>query len=86
MGQPYGLIAQYKATPPTLNDGDYTPIMTDNKGRVILGAGALATGQTYTVTNPVTARSLNVSTATTTDVAQVMGTLINDLKAVGILS
>lgn len=39
----------------------------------------------YTVTNPVTTRSINVSTATANDVAKVLGTLIADLKTSGVL-
>lgn len=38
-------------------------------------------GQPYTVTNPVDNRSLNVSTATLSQVTQVVGTLIADLQA-----
>lgn len=42
--------------------------------------GGMQTGFTYTVTNPVTNRSLNVSTATLADVTQVLGQLIRDLQ------
>jgi hypothetical protein len=38
----------------------------------------------YTVTNGVTTRTLNVSTATANDVAKVLGTLITDLKNRGV--
>ena len=39
----------------------------------------------YTVTNPTTDRALNVTTDTTAQVAAVLGTLIEDLKAAGVL-
>ena len=39
----------------------------------------------YTVTNPTTDRSLNVTADTTAQVAAVLGTLIEDLKAAGVL-
>jgi len=38
-------------------------------------------GQPFSVANPVVNRSLNVSTATLSQVAQVLGTLVGDLKA-----
>jgi len=51
-----------------------------------LPAAALdASPPTYTVTNPTTNRSLDETTGTLSDVAQVLGTLIQDLQAKGIL-
>jgi hypothetical protein len=55
------------------------------------GNGVAFNGQTpaarpdYTVTNPTTDRSLNVTADTTAQVAQVLGTLIDDLIAIGLL-
>lgn len=40
----------------------------------------------YTVSNLTKTRTLNVSTATLTDVANFVGTLVEDLKAVGKLA
>lgn len=42
-------------------------------------------GNAYTVTNPSTDRALNVSADTTAQVAAVLGTLIADLQAAGVL-
>lgn len=81
-----GLPARYFATLPTLVDGEASPIMVDNRGRVIISPATIATGQAYTTSNVVTTRTLNASTATTGDVANVLGSLIADLKTIGILS
>lgn len=81
-GQPF----RYFATPPTWNEGEGGAALVDNKGRLQLAVGALATGQTYTVTNATPTRTLNAATATTGDVANVVAALITDLKSIGIIS
>lgn len=47
--------------------------------------GAVQSANAYTVTNPSTDRALNVSGDTTAQVAAVLGTLIADLQAAGVL-
>jgi len=42
--------------------------------------------QTYTVTNPVTDRSFDTTTITTQNLAQVVGTIIADLQAYGLMA
>jgi hypothetical protein len=51
-----------------------------------VGRSFIVSGGVYTVTNPSTDRSLNVSADTTAQVAAVLGTLIADLQGRGILS
>ncbi len=48
-------------------------------------AFAASPSSAYTVTNPTTDRGLNVTADTTAQVAQVLGTLIADLQAAGLL-
>jgi hypothetical protein len=55
-----------------------------HKNALSFQAGATGTGA-YTVTNPTTDRGLNVTADTTAQVAQVVGTLIADLQARGLI-
>ena len=48
---------------------------------VFLSTALAAHGQPYTVTNPTDNRALNVSTATLSQLSQVVGTLIGDLQS-----
>lgn len=56
-----------------------------NDGAFAFRGGTVAIPSTYTVTNPTVNRSINVTGITTGQVAQVLGTLISDLQARGIL-
>jgi hypothetical protein len=47
---------------------------------------ALAIADTFTVTTPTTKHTLDVSTATVTDVARVLGTLLSDMRKRGVNS
>jgi len=47
--------------------------------------GGIQSADAYTVTNPSTDRTLDVSADTTAQVAAVLGTLIADLKTAGVL-
>ncbi len=58
---------------------------------VTFGAGVTAatftpvTQQTYVVTNPSTSRAFDVSSATAGQVAAALGTLIADLRTIGLV-
>lgn len=80
-----GMPARYLASPPTLNDGDATALLVDENGALVISGTPVPVGQAYTTENVTPTRSLNVSTAVTADVANTLGTLINDLKAAGYL-
>lgn len=62
-------------------NGDNVQIM----GQLAINGATPAAAPDYTVTNPSTDRALNVSGDTTAQVAAVLGTLIADLTAMGIL-
>ena len=64
------------------NDLDGTLVLS---GSTRTRVDKFTTSATYTVTNPTTDRSLDVTGDTLAQVAQVLGTLIADLKAIGLI-
>lgn len=60
-------------------------------GALAVGGAVTATGfvptvqQTYSVANPSTSRSFDVNTATAAQLAAVVGTLLADLRTVGLV-
>lgn len=82
--QLYGMPARYLATPPTLQDGAAVPLLVNVNGALITSSVGVS-AQVYTTQNVTPTRTIDASTAATADVAKVLGTLIDDLKAAGIL-
>ena len=75
-------MARFKLPPFAYNRQDFMEILTDIDQR-LQDVERAYTDQNYTVANNTTNRTIDPTTATTAQTAQVLATLISDLKTVG---